>query len=124
MSGHCGACARPGDASRIHRGNGRNGAALFAGHDLRAIDANEDARVHLDAVHVVGVHGFLYALEHAEFALVAFAVDGDVVGSQHDVLRGADDRGAIGGREDVVRGSISTWVSVCASMLSGKWTAI
>ena len=71
---------------------------------MRAIDAHPDAGVHADAVHVVGVHGFLHALEHAEFALVTFAVDGDVVGAEHDVLRRRNNRRAVGGREDVVGG--------------------
>ena len=80
------------------------GPGLVIRHDFRAIgQADEDARVHLDLAQVKRHQHFADVVEQAEFALIAFAIGGDVERPEHDVLRRRDDRAAVGRREDVVR---------------------
>src|SRR5437660_7605413 len=67
-------------------------------------DAHRDARVQLDLPGVVRTGYFGHVGEHHGFALGIDALARGVVEPQHDVLRRHDDRVAVRGRKDVVRG--------------------
>ena len=66
-------------------------------------DYNRHGCVECHASFVVGDFSFFGSVEFEAFALVAFAELGDVVETEHHVLRGHGDRCAVGGVEDVVR---------------------
>ena len=63
--------------------------------------------------------------DHAVALARSGTVDRQVVAAHDDVLRRADDRAAVGRAEDVVASTSSaSCASTCASIDSGRWTAI
>ena len=77
---------------------------LHAVHQHRFVDARLDARLQVDLAGLVGAVHLADVREQHALALGADALTGHVVEAEHHVLRGHDDRVAVGGRQDVVRG--------------------
>ena len=75
-----------------------NGAVL----ELVVYD-NEDRSVYVDTLLIVGNDGFLGTVELQAAALCAGTQLGDVVQTEHHILRGNGDRSAVGRVQDVVR---------------------
>ena len=75
-----------------------------AGTEFGFADAHRHPRMQLDLPGVVRARHFGHVGEHHGFAPGVDALARRVVKPQHDVLRGHDDRVAVRGRKDVVRG--------------------
>ena len=75
-----------------------NGESVF----VEVVDEYLDGGVHVDPLLIVGDDGFLGSVEGEAGSLGAGAELGDVVETEHHVLGGDGDGGAVGGVEDVV----------------------